>query len=248
MDKVLPLLEALEAAKKSVTFYALDLNFSELKSTLETLPINSFKCVKFGALHGTFEDGVQWLKDTPGVQDLPHCLLLFGLTVGNYSRPNAAKFLQEIALGALASSSAESSILLSLDSCKFPTKVLRAYTADGVVPFALASLEYGNTLFASAGEDDPVFQVDDWHYLSEWNYVLGRHEASLIPKVRDIRLGFPLHHIVVEKHEKIRFGCSYKYDASEREDLFRLAGLHKVGEWSFEACDVAFYQLRLSPN
>ncbi|KAJ5581478.1 hypothetical protein N7535_000098 [Penicillium sp. DV-2018c] len=248
LDKVLPLLEALEAAKKSVTFYALDLNFSELQSTLEALPVERFESVQFGALHGTFEDGVQWLKDTPVVQDLPHCLLLFGLTVGNFSRPNAAKFLQDIALGALASSPAHSSILLSLDMCKSPTKVLRAYTADGVVPFALAALGYANTLFTSNGDDGPVFQVSDWDFLSEWNYILGRHEACLITKGQDIRLGRPLDHIVVEKHEKIRFGCSYKYDASERKDLFGLAGLDNVGEWSLEGCDVAFYQLRLCPN
>lgn len=242
------MLEALEAAKKNITFYALDLDSSELQSILNAVPTEKFEYVRFGALHGTFEDGVQWLKDTPGVRDLPHCLLLLGLTVGNFSRPNAAKFLHDMSLGALSSSPAHSSILLSLDSCKTPTKVLRAYTAEGVVPFALESLTYGNTLFDRGGGGDPVFEVDDWDFLSEWNYVLGRHEACLITKGREVKLGSPLDHIVVKKHEKIRFGCSYKYDASERKELFGLAGLNNVDEWSVEGCDVAFYQLKLRPN
>ncbi|KAJ5673934.1 EasF [Penicillium macrosclerotiorum] len=245
LEKVLPLLEALEAAEKYITYYALDLSFSGLQSTLEAIPAEKFNFVRFGALHGTFEDGVHWLKETSGVQDLPHTLLLFGLTVGNFSRSNAAKFLQGIADGALTANPSQSSILLSLDSCKVPTKVLRAYTAEGVCPFALVSLDYGNTLFAQGKESKPVFNVGDWNFLSEWNYVLGRHEASLITKGYNVSLGAPLDGIIVEKHEKIRFGCSYKYGADERQDLFKAAGLNSVNEWSDEGCDVAFYQLQL---
>jgi 4-dimethylallyltryptophan N-methyltransferase len=239
-------LEALEASKKNISFYALDLSFSELQSTLKSFPYKQFNFVKIAALHGTFEDGVHWLKSNPEVQDRPHCLLLFGLTVGNYSRLNASSFLQSIAKGALAVSPAESSIILSLDSCKVPNKVLRAYNAEGVVPFALASLDYGNTLFSPDKRVNQVFQPRDWHFLSEWNYMLGRHEASLITKGKEVRLGSPLNDIVIGKHEKVRFGCSYKYDLDERQELFGSAGLRDVKEWSLDGCDVTFYQLQLS--
>lgn len=241
----MPLLEALESSKKNITYYALDLSVSELQSTIKSIPCEDFNFVKIGALHGTFEDGVQWLKDTPVIQDQPHCLLLFGLTVGNYSRSNAAKFLRNLAEIALADSPVQSSILLSLDSCKMPTKVLRAYTAEGVVPFALASLDYGNYLFAAGKNIGRVFEPDDWHFLSEWNYVLGRHEASLITKNKEVNLGSPLNDIVVGKHEKIRFGCSYKYDPDERNALFGSAGLTSTNEWCTEGCDISFYQLKI---
>lgn len=245
-EKVLPLLEALEMAKKNVAYYALDLSFSGLQSALEALPVEKFKFVRVGALYGTFNDGVHWLKETSGVKDLPHTLLLFGLTIGNFSRTDAANFLRDIADGALAANPDESSILLSLDSCKVPTKVLRAYTAEGVCPFALESLEYGNSLFIEKDMSaKPVFQVNDWHFLSEWNYRLGRHEASLITRNHDVRLGAPLDGIVVQKHEKVLFGCSHKYDAEERKELFKSAGLKAVNGWSAKGCDVAFYQLKL---
>lgn len=247
LDKVIHLLEALEAAQKKVTYYALDLSFSELTSTLQVIPTDQFVHVQFSALHGTFEDGLHWLKETPVIRDQPHCLLLFGLTIGNFSRPNAAEFLRNIASHALVESPSQSSILLTLDSCKVPTKVIRAYTAEGVVPFALESLNYGNTLFPQNGKEK-VFNSQDWHFLSEWNYVLGRHEASLVPRSKDIKLGHPLDHIVVSKHEKVRFGCSYKYDCDEREELFAAAGLRDVKSWSKEGCDVAFYQLKCCPN
>ncbi|KAK2873341.1 hypothetical protein FQN49_002415 [Arthroderma sp. PD_2] len=247
LDKVIYLLDALEAAKKKVTYYALDLSLLELTSTLQVIPTHQFNYVQFAALHGTFEDGLHWLKETPDIQDRPHCLLLLGLTIGNFSRTNAAAFLRNIASHALTRSPLQSSILLTLDSCKFPTKVIRAYTADGVVPFALESLKYGNKLFLQH-EEESVFDPQDWYFLSEWNYVLGRHEASLIPRCRDIKLGRPLDRIMVGKHEKVRFGCSYKYDHGERKELFDSAGLWNVKVWSKEDCDVAFYQLKCCPN
>jgi 4-dimethylallyltryptophan N-methyltransferase len=81
-----------------------------------------------------------------------------------------------------------------MDSCKIPTQVLRAYTAEGVVPFALEALRYGITLFArerraTDGDAADSFNPDDWYFLSEWNHVLGRHGACLIPKSHDIKLG-----------------------------------------------------------
>ncbi|GIK05155.1 hypothetical protein Aspvir_009257 [Aspergillus viridinutans] len=247
MDKVLLLLDALEEQKKYVTYYALDLSYSELASNLQAIPLDRFHYVRFAALHGTFDDGLHWLKNTPAVQGLPHCILLFGLTIGNYSRENAASFLRNIAQSALSSLPAQSSILVSLDSCKLPTKILRAYTADGVVPFALASLGYANSLFHPKG-NGKVFNEGDWYFHSEWNYALGRHEASLITRSKDVQLGTPLQNVIVRRDEKVRFGCSYKYDGEEQRQLFCSAGLRNTAVWTAPDCDVAFYELKLLPN
>ncbi|KAL1860008.1 hypothetical protein Plec18170_001957 [Paecilomyces lecythidis] len=202
LDKVTFLLEALETQQKNIDYYALDLSPSELAATLDNIPIDRFHHVRFAGLHGTFDDGLQWLKETPGIRDRPHCVLLLGLTIGNFSRQNAASFLRNIAYHALSTNPAQSSILVTLDSCKEPTKVLRAYTSPGVVPFALSALKYANSLFKPKDAevaDGQTFNIDDWFFLSEWNYILGRHEASLIPQSRDITLGPPLQGIVVSR-------------------------------------------------
>lgn len=209
--------------------------------------MDRFHHVRFAALHGTFDDGLHWLQNTPEIHHLPRCILIFGLTIGNFSRENAAGFLRNIAQSALTTSPTQSSIIVSLDSCKLPTKILRAYTADGVVPFALASLRYANSLFHPKG-NGKIFNEEDWYFHSEWNYALGRHEASLITRSKDVRLGAPLETVIVRRDEKIRFGCSYKYDRDERDQLFRSASLQDVAVWTAAACDVAFYQLRLLPN
>jgi 4-dimethylallyltryptophan N-methyltransferase len=251
LDKVLLLLSAIEAQQKTISYYALDLSDVELTAALENIPTSQFQYVRFAALHGTFDDGLRWLREAPGICDMPHHILLFGLTLGNYSRPNAAAFLKSISEHALSTSPEQSSILVTLDSCKVPTKVLRAYTCEGVVPFALTALQYGNTLLRQEKEDGShpshdTFHSDDWHFLSEWNYVLGRHEASLIPRSGDLRLGPPLSDITVRKEEKVRFGCSYKYDKGELETLFGSAGLENLNVWSEDGCNVAFYELKLS--
>nr|AFO67565.1 dimethylallyltryptophan N-methyltransferase [Epichloe inebrians] len=251
LEKVTYLLEALEAQEKSVTYFALDLSGPQLMSTLKAIPTTKFRHVRLAGLHGTFEDGLRWISETPDIRDLPHCVLLFGLTIGNFSRPNAATFLRNVASHALRGASEDkSSIFLSLDSCKVPTRILRAYTSDGVVPFALQSLTYAKTLFCDKTNNDIneklfcCLNPDDWHYHSEWNFVLGRHEASLIPRLNDIYLGPLLQNIVVKKEEKVRFGCSYKYDELERDKLFLDAGVKHEMAWANEGCDIAIYELK----
>lgn len=254
LEKVVILLEALEAQKKNISYYALDVSAEQLISTLGAIPIQKFRHCRFFALHGTFDDGLTWLKETPGIRDLPHCLLLFGLTIGNFSRNNAAKFLRHIAAHCLVkpeqgnrNSQAPGSILVTLDSCKVPTQVLRAYTSDGVIPFALAALKYANELFSrlEGAEITEIFNPDDWFYMSEWNHALGRHEASILPRSDDIKLRAQLNNIIVKKDERVRFGCSYKYNQAERDTLFTAAALKNAGVWSSGSCDVAFYRLEL---
>ncbi|KAK4870194.1 hypothetical protein LT330_005248 [Penicillium expansum] len=255
LDKVLLLLEALEAQQKPVRYYALDLSATELATALSSLPTARFRYVRCAALHGTFDDGLRWLRETPDIRDQVHHLLLFGLTLGNYSRANAAAFLRQLTNQALSTRQAESSILVTLDNCKVPTRVLRAYTSEGVVPFALASLDYANRLLLGGGEGEEkgaiqaqtqnAFDPKDWNYLSEWNYVLGRHEASLIPQAGDVSLGPPLGGITVRREEKVRFGCSYKYDREELETLWEGAGVDTVNAWSSPGCEVHFYQLKM---
>nr|AET79195.1 dimethylallyltryptophan N-methyltransferase [Claviceps paspali] len=257
LEKVTHLLKAVEAQEKPVDYFALDVAAPQLTSTLEAMIATTrFRHVGLGGLHGTFDDGLRWLEDTPTIEDRPRCVLLLGLTIGNFSRRNAAAFLRSIANHALRGPAAESSsILVSIDSCKMPTQILRAYTSEGVVPFALQSLTCARRLLLGRGDDDDDAALlsrhlnpDDWYYHSEWNFVLGRHEASLIPRSRDLPLGPLLDNVTVQRDEKVRFGCSYKYDESERETLFSDAGLRCEAVWTNQGCHVAIYQLKLAAS
>jgi uncharacterized SAM-dependent methyltransferase len=73
------LLKALDAAGKEVDYYALDLSLKELKRTLEQLP--GFAHVKCHGLHGTYDDGLDWLK-LPQNQERPKCVMSLGSSIG----------------------------------------------------------------------------------------------------------------------------------------------------------------------
>jgi uncharacterized SAM-dependent methyltransferase len=73
------LLRALEAAKKGIDYYALDLSLKELRRTLEQVP--AFRHVRCHGLHGTYDDGLDWLK-MPENQSRPKCVMSLGSSIG----------------------------------------------------------------------------------------------------------------------------------------------------------------------
>jgi len=79
LRKVSILLRALEAAGKNVDYYALDLSLKELKRTLQQVP--SFTHVKCHGLHGTYDDGLDWLK-IPENKSRPKCVMSLGSSLG----------------------------------------------------------------------------------------------------------------------------------------------------------------------
>jgi L-histidine Nalpha-methyltransferase / hercynylcysteine S-oxide synthase len=79
LRKVQILLQALEDAKKDVDYYALDLDKRELERTLAQVP--AFRHVQCHGLHGTYDDGREWLKNS-SVASRPKCVMSLGSSIG----------------------------------------------------------------------------------------------------------------------------------------------------------------------
>jgi uncharacterized SAM-dependent methyltransferase len=77
------LLQALEDAGKDIDYYALDLSLKELKRTLEQVP--AFQHVRCHGLHGTYDDGLDWLK-MPENSTRPRCVMSLGSSIGQCSQ------------------------------------------------------------------------------------------------------------------------------------------------------------------
>ena len=116
LRKVSILLEALEAAEKSVDYYALDLSVKELQRTLAAVP--KFEHVKCHGLHGTYDDGLDWLK-TPENASRPKCIMSLGSSIGNFHRKDAAEFLK----GFSEILQTGDTMLIGLDACDDPARV-----------------------------------------------------------------------------------------------------------------------------
>lgn len=83
LRKTAIILDKLEAQKKRIDYFSLDLDKPELLRTLRELQ-GRYKYVKLHGLWGTYDDGCKWLsgqKDCP-----PFNLLWLGSSIGNLTR------------------------------------------------------------------------------------------------------------------------------------------------------------------
>lgn len=128
LRKVKILLDALERAGKSASYFALDLMQSELERTLAEVPKNAFKHVKCAGLWGTYDDGLEWLK-RPENAARPKAILSLGSSIGNFTPEEAVPFISQFA----AELKPDDMILIALDGCQDPEKVYQAYNDRGNV-------------------------------------------------------------------------------------------------------------------
>lgn len=205
------MLQALERAGKDVDYYALDLSHPELERTLAAVE-GRYKHVRCHGLFGTYDDGLAWLKKPENLKR-PKCILWMGSSIGNFNRPEAAKFLKGFS-GILG---AQDTMLIGVDACQDPDKVFHAYNdREGKThEFVLNGLVHANKL---AGRT--LFRKDDWEVIGEYDETAGRHQAFVSP-IKDVLI----EEIPIKAGERIRIEESYKYSLMQSTDLWQKLGL-----------------------
>ncbi|KAI9821822.1 MAG: hypothetical protein M1827_002404 [Pycnora praestabilis] len=221
LRKVDILLKALDRLGRNVEYYALDLSLAELQRTLAAVPEGKYEYVKCYGLHGTYDDGLHWLKRAENSMK-PKCVLSLGSSIGNFPREEAADFLRSF--GQVLQR--QDSMLVGLDACKDKDKVFNAYNdQEGVThQFLRNGLSQANELI---GND--VFKQEDWQIIGEYDEAAGRHHAFYSP-IRDLSL----EGIHFEKGERVKVEESYKYSKKESDLLWQRAGLLQAALWSNE--------------
>jgi len=116
-------LQALDNASKNIDYYALDVSLRELQRTLDQVP--EFSHVKCHGLHGTYDDGLDWLK-LPQNRSRPKCVMTLGSSIGNFHRDDASRFLKGFSDGL----GPRDTIIVGLDGTKDPGKVFEAYNGQ----------------------------------------------------------------------------------------------------------------------
>lgn len=94
----------------------MDLSVKELERTLADVP--RFQHVRCHGLHGTYDDGLAWLKAGRNAFR-PKVIMTLGSSIGNFHRGDAAAFLKDFAdiLGP------NDIMLVGLDACYDAQKV-----------------------------------------------------------------------------------------------------------------------------
>jgi len=231
LRKVSILLEALDSAGKDIDYYALDLSLKELYRTLEQVP--EFKHVRCHGLHGTYDDGLDWLK-TPENLPRPKCVMSLGSSIGNFSREGGAQFLKGFS-DVLQSSD---SMLVGLDATSDPSKVYHAYNdCKGTTHrFILNGLVNANDIYK-----EQVFDPEDWKVIGEYVYDSegGRHQAFLSP-VRDVSIKG----VEIKAGERIQIEESLKYSPEGAAQLWRASGLVEVDRMSASSDTYSLHLLK----
>ncbi|SMQ54371.1 unnamed protein product [Zymoseptoria tritici ST99CH_3D7] len=230
LRKVKILLDALERAEKRVSYYALDLMHSELVRTLAAVPKGAFKHVQCFGLHGTYDDGLEWLKK-PENAEKPKAILSMGSSIGNFNREEAVGFLAQFA-GILQPND---TLIIGIDACQEPDKVYHAYNdRDGVThQFIMNGLSHANDLLGYE-----AFAPDDWQAMGEYDTVGERHRAFVIPQ-KDMQI----EGVSLKAGEKIRIEESYKYNHDQALTLFTNAGVVEGARFTNSAGSYALHML-----
>ncbi|KAF2083585.1 hypothetical protein K490DRAFT_51286 [Saccharata proteae CBS 121410] len=230
LRKVNILLQELEKQAKDVDYYALDVSLAELRRTLADVPSNTYKHVKCHGLHGTYDDGLEWMK-TPEIAAKPKTVLWLGSSIGNFKRHEAAPFLSNV----VGSLQVGDSMLVGIDACKDPDKVYHAYNdKQGVTHrFILNGLKQANKLLGKE-----AFKDGDWEVVGEFDQKAGRHQAFVTP-IKDVIIeGVP-----IKSGERVRIEESYKYSAEETARLWEEVKLAEGAIWASKPGEYALHMV-----
>lgn len=232
------LLRAFEEAEKAVEYFALDLSLSELHRTLAAIPSGTYRFVKFAALHGTYDDGLTWLKRNNTAAKTT-CVLSLGSSIGNFSRADAAKFLNQFA----RELKPQDMIIVGVDSCQDAKKIFQAYNdSKGVTQaFYRNGLTHANRLLGYEG-----FKQSEWDVVGSYNDESHFHEAYYSAKC-DVQING----IKIPQGTHVHLETANKYSEKELSQLWQASGLIHQAAYGNEGGDYSkFYRLNIQfpPN
>lgn len=212
LRKIEILFKAFEKAKKNIDYFALDVNLAELHRTFGQILIGHYQHVKFHGLHGTYDDGLNWLA-RPENTSKPTCVLTMGSSIGNFDPTEAAAFLSAFAKVLKP----RDLLLVGLDACQSADRVYRAYNDSAGVTeqFYRNGLEHANLLLGTR-----AFRQHDWRVEGLYNSELHRHEAYFVP-IQDVDIGG----VLIRKGERIHLENAFKYSLEQSHRLWNDAGL-----------------------
>ncbi|OJD40368.1 uncharacterized protein BKCO1_1000233 [Diplodia corticola] len=222
LRKVNILLQALEKQQKDVDYFALDLSLPELERTLAEVPSQSYNHVTCYGLHGTYDDGMEWMK-RPEIASRPKTVLWIGSSVGNFKRHEAGPFLHSVS----DSLQTGDKLLIGIDACKDPKRVYHAYNdRHGVThDFILNGLKNANRILGSE-----QFKPGEWDVIGEYDSQNGRHHALVSP-----RKNVTIDGVDIEAGERLRIEESYKYSTEETRQLWEEGQVVEGAKWTNKA-------------
>ena len=147
-----------------------------------------------------------------------------GSSLGNFSPPDALRFLQQIASGDQGNAGG---LLLGIDLVK-ETAVLEAAYDDAPGVTAAFNKNVLLNINEQLGTD---FDLRQWQHVALFNVIESRIEMHL-QALADTKVKWPGHERVFTSGERIHTENSYKYTLAGMTALLKAAGFSQVQHWT----------------
>ena len=220
-EKLLILAEALQARGGSARVHLIDISSQALEQTERRL--NRFEHFSVLGHQSTYEEGLR-AAAIERVDDAPVLVLFLGSNIGNFDPPAAHAFLRRIR-DALRPGDV---LLLGADLVKPEPELILAYDD----PLGVTAAFNRNLLVRVNEELGGTFDLDAFTHRAAWNGPEQRVEMHLV-STRPQRVRVEAADLVVDfaKGEHIWTESSYKYDASQIEDMGAQARFASIRQW-----------------
>ncbi|KAI4262932.1 MAG: hypothetical protein L6R42_001900 [Xanthoria sp. 1 TBL-2021] len=224
LSKTGVLISALEAQKKPVVFFALDVDYSELKRSLEEL-VTSIQpqFVECRGLLGTYDDCATWLKQDAKLTSAPLTIVWLGSSIANLGMPEARELLSRL----VGLSPRNRRMIVAVDGCAEEQRIRRAYDLAGGQSrqFVMNGLCHANRIIGSE-----QFCNKDWIFRGSYRHSERTFYSSVVA-LRKVDLNFHGVHATIEKGEEIVLIKSAKWSAKHLSGICKTAKVHVSNSW-----------------
>ncbi len=213
------LIEALLRRQPRLRYVPVDISRSMLEETAEAL-LEDYGALEVHAIAGEYQEGLRHVRS----ETRPKVIAWLGSNVGNFERPNAARFLR----GIRDVLSENDRVLIGIDLRKDRELLERAYDDRGGV-----TARFNLNLLARINRDlDGSFDLDRFAHRAEWREQEGRVKLGLESlEAQAITIKAIDRVVRFERGEHIHTEDSFKYSFAEIDDLADAAGLALEQRW-----------------
>ncbi|KAK0636760.1 histidine-specific methyltransferase [Bombardia bombarda] len=225
-----------------VMYYALDVDRSQLESSLSTLKERTnLHHIELRGLLGTYDDGAKWLAG-PETTNLRKTMVWLGNSIANFDQCEASDLMGSFAKAPDTGVPQNlAGFLLAVDGCQDGTRIGLAYDVPSGESrrWVMYALEAAKRQLAGDGdteEAERLFDVDNWGFEGRWEPELRRYQNYLVP-IKRLEGTIRGQVISLEKGERVQVLGSGKWTKSDVSGISSKQGLDVRKWWSSTEVD-----------
>jgi EasF-like predicted methyltransferase len=235
LEKITPLLSALEELGTPLTYYALDVDRAQLEIALSGLRARTnLLNITLCGLLGTYEDAAYWLSTAQEAQNTRKTVIWLGNSIANLKPHEAGELLASFTNSPNAENSPD--FIVAVDGCRDRAMIECAYDTPGGqsrqwVKYALTAAR--KSLGPEAAE---LLDDDNWRFEGRWDAQTRRFE-NFLTVAKDLTATIDGSEIRLERGEMVGILGSGKWSKADVRSVCAKQSLDIVEWWNSSEVD-----------